>query len=207
MLKKHWTPKFFLDKMKQTLNSKKEKDCPWIAFDAVKFLKQYLGSDDLILETGSGRSTIWFSKIVKKVISIENHEGWFQKIKKQMTEEGITNVDYYLESKDFTKSREDAPYVKRVASFAGTLFDMILIDGRHRDHIAHLSINLIKPGGIIVIDNIERSLYIPNLSLPNSIKKPEDMSEIWISFFEKVESKRKVLFNDGIDSTLIIFMS
>jgi predicted O-methyltransferase YrrM len=205
MIKKHWTPSFAFNKLVQTIQTKKEKDCPWISYDAVKFLKQYLKSDDIILETGSGRSTIWFSKLVKKVVSIEHHEGWFNTIKAQMASEGITNVDYYLESKEFSSVKIDAPYIKRVASFPDQSFDMVLIDGRHRDEIAMLSLNLIKKKGIIVIDNIERTLYIPGLSLPDSIKSPNQMTQTWKLFFNKVENNRKVIFDDGLTSAIVIF--
>ncbi len=205
MIKKHWTPTFAVNKLIQKFQTKKEKDCPWISYDTIKFLKQYLRPEDIILETGSGRSTIWFSRLVKKVVSIENHDGWYQQIKGQMAEEEITNVEYYLESKDFSTIRTDAPYVKRVASFPDQSFDMVLIDGRHRDEIAHLSLNLIKKNGIIVIDNIERCLHIPELSLPDSLESANKMSEKWRLFFNKVKNNRKVIFNDGITAAIVIF--
>jgi putative heme iron utilization protein len=45
---------------------------PWLTKEAILLLERLLRPDDIGLEFGSGRSTIWFAERVEKLISIEH---------------------------------------------------------------------------------------------------------------------------------------
>src|SRR3989338_5758849 len=67
---------------------------PWISLKAVKFCDENLSQDKIGLEWGSGRSTIWFSKRLKKITSVEDNNFWFNYVKEQLSQLKIQNVDY-----------------------------------------------------------------------------------------------------------------
>ena len=47
----------------------------------LKFIESYLDKSKTVFEYGCGQSTIYFSKFVKKYISVENVEIWYKNIK------------------------------------------------------------------------------------------------------------------------------
>lgn len=206
MIKSHHNTRYIIDKLKLKLWERNNPDSPWLTQGSVSFLDQYLSKDDVLLETGSGRSTMWFAKRVAKVVSIEHHEGWYDKVKLDLKSNNISNVDYYLEGRDFKDSPYDSPYVKRMHSFSDRSFDAILIDGKHRGHIAILGLDKIKEGGIIIIDNIEREIFIDTIA-PSRIKNPDVVSEEWTQFLSRTSNCRKVIFGNGVSDTMIVFIN
>jgi predicted O-methyltransferase YrrM len=205
-MKQHWSIKYVFDKIKNKYLANKEKESPWLPFDCVKFLKQYLSKDDIFLETGSGNSTIWFSRLVKKVVSIEHHSEWYKLINERINNRGVKNIDYFMESKDYSDNPANSAYVNRVASFEDNYFDIILVDGKHRSQIALLALAKIKNHGLIIVDNAERYMLI-NPNLPEGIKETSQMTKEWSDFTKRTDQFRKVAFSDGITSTIIIFIN
>ena len=55
------------------------------------YIESYLKNDMTMLEWGSGGSTLYFPKFVESYHSIEHDQGWYDKIKPQISD----NVDYY----------------------------------------------------------------------------------------------------------------
>ena len=62
--------------------------------DEIQFFKSYLDDSKVVLEYGCGGSTLEYSKLVKKYISIENVERWYNQINKSTSD----NTFMYLES-------------------------------------------------------------------------------------------------------------
>ena len=134
------------------------------------------------LEYGSGRSTLFFARRLKKLVSIEHHEGWHNKVSQILKDKKVDNVEYLLIPED-GKSAEDISeaelhkqlnqltgdepreeyfsYYSRVESYPDDYFDFILIDGRARVQCGLRAMKKIKPGGIFVLDNSERERYHP----------------------------------------------
>ncbi|GAB3203717.1 putative O-methyltransferase YrrM [Pontibacter aydingkolensis] len=204
-MKKHWNFSYFFSKIQNKYLSKKLGESPWLPYNCVLFLKQYLKKTDVFLETGSGNSTIWFSKLVQKIISIEHNSEWFNLVTKRIAKSGKDNIEYYLESNEFTDNTNNVPYVKRVASFPDASFDVILVDGKHRSQIAHLALKKIRKPGLIVIDNAERYLVIDS-KLPEGIRNISQMTPDWKEFSEITQQYRKVVFSDGISSSILFFI-
>ena len=48
--------------------------------DEIQFFKSYLDDSKVVLEYGCGGSTLYYSQLVKKYISIENETGWYKSI-------------------------------------------------------------------------------------------------------------------------------
>jgi len=84
-------------------------------------------------------------------------------------------------------------------------FNVILNDGRLRDLVFLTSVDKLEDGGIYILDNAER--YFPNrFDLPESIgDSSQNMSERWKVIYKRIENWRKLWFDDGVTSTLILF--
>ena len=161
-------------KYQQKNNKPLQNDQPWIAFKAERFLREILRKDMKVFEYGSGSSTLYFSRRVAQVYSIEHHQGWFEQIQQMIDQQNIKNVDYrlmepetcyenqtdaYLSHLPIYKNKTFEHYVKTIDVFPDGYFDLVIIDGRARTEcIAHAK-NKIKLGGYLVVDNSERAHY------------------------------------------------
>src|SRR3989304_760534 len=192
----HWTPHYIFNRINLFFTEKMNPDWPWLTKDAVKILNQLLKKDDVGLEFGSGRSTVWLAKKVKKIISIEDDKNWFKKIQKDLNDKNLNNVDYKFKSpKEYTFDGIEDESI-----------DFVLVDGQFRDLCVEKSISKIKKGGLIIIDNINR--YVPNIShSPGSIRDTF-ASDIWQDIFlNKIKNWRCVWTTNGVTDTLILFKS
>jgi len=102
-----------------------------------------------MFEFGSGFSTLYYSKKVKSVTSVESDKGWFDKIEKSMPQ----NVSLTY------KAPEDVTGYSEYARTSGKKFDLIIVDGLNRFECAENSIAALKEGGIIILDNSNRMEY------------------------------------------------
>ena len=62
--------------------------------DEVQFFESYLDDSKVVLEYGCGGSTLYYSQLVKKYISIEDETIWYRSISKKKED----NTFMYLES-------------------------------------------------------------------------------------------------------------
>lgn len=152
---------------------------PWTTPASILFFDKVLSKEMVGLEYGSGRSTIYFASKLKKLVSIEHYEGWYDKVKKELENNQIKNVEYHLILKQDTLDKTDdtdvelnklvgseprndfANYYNKVSEYSDGYFDFVLIDGRAREKCGLNAINKLKSGGIFVLDNSERPRYIP----------------------------------------------
>lgn len=139
---------------------------PWVHVDAVNFLFQNIKKSHTGFEFGSGSSTFWFSKFTKKIFSVESDEEWYKKTSEKRDEFDIKNIDIslvvcpMLKIWDIdTEIGEDYEKYSNEILKAGKKFDYISIDGVARSLCIKKSIDLLKPGGYLIIDNSERPAY------------------------------------------------
>lgn len=157
----HFRSLFFLHDFDEML----KKDYIWINYKSKKLLSDLINKNFDVLEYGSGASTFWFSKRVKKIYTIEHNFEWFRKIDKIKRK----NVKPY-----FVKSikKENSKYKSKILKnfcfknyvyFPKKInkkFDLIFIDGRCRDQCIYLAYKfLTKKKSIIVLDNSSRFRY------------------------------------------------
>jgi hypothetical protein len=64
--------------------SGKAKNSPWMVRAAVKHLDQLLGAEDVVLELGSGASTAWYARRVRRVVSLEPNPSWAERVKAEL---------------------------------------------------------------------------------------------------------------------------
>ena len=161
-------------KYQQRKNEPLKNDRPWITFSAEKFLQKILRKDMTVFEYGAGSSTLYFSRRVAQVFSIEHDKEWFDYLKHEIEKQMITNVvcrliepetvdekhenTYFSDSPPY-KGKSFEAYVKSIDAFPDQHFDIVVVDGRARTScIAHAR-NKVKPGGYLMVDNADRKSY------------------------------------------------
>lgn len=130
-----------------------ENAIPWITYDAKRWLTPKLNNSMKVFEWGSGGSTIYFSKYVKSVDSIETEKIWLENVKDYINKKNIHNINiHHIPSS--SKNR----YLASI-SIKNNRYDVILIDGSYREKCIEVAIKYIKKGGFIILDNSERIEY------------------------------------------------
>jgi hypothetical protein len=122
---------------------------PWVTYSFIQFIEKRLNKDLIILEYGSGNSTLFYSKHVKKVLAVEHEMSWVEKI--------IQTVPPNVELKHIPLDTNGA-YSKFAASSKEPI-DIIIVDGRDRVNCLKNSFDKITSRGVIVLDDSEREEY------------------------------------------------
>lgn len=146
-----------------------------------------------IFEWGSGSSTIWFAKKCKHITSVEHNTDWIEAINKHASQLKLTNIN--LIQKDITPPKSiphdilgvlfentlteggyNSDYVMAINK-DNTKYDCIFIDGYHRHACLEQALNHIKPGGIIILNNVnQKTLGIDSTKALEMLKKYEHHS-------------------------------
>ena len=144
------------------------KDTPMMTKTEYTFLLNLLNKNDIMLEYGSGSSTLYFGPHVKKYISIEHDFKWFEKIKQKIgTNVSIYHVKCFYKNNnvhcvyDNLEEREKwEPYFNMIHKIPKDRYDKILIDGRARAYCAVEVYNYLKHDGLLFIhDYVGRNKY------------------------------------------------
>ena len=119
---------------------------PWLSYPAIDFLKSYLKKDARIFEYGTGYSTLFYATNYNHVTSVENDEGWFQKIE-------FSAGNYENLSLHYANSKEE--FVGAI-ELSGTKFDLIVVDGSWRNECLLKAPAYLKEDGILIMDDADR---------------------------------------------------
>ncbi len=151
----------------------------WVTFRALAFIESLLTPELTVFEYGSGGSTIFYSKRVRQVISVEHDASWFSRVKTALAEERVSNCDYCLILPQHTDKPNGSPedpeaycssdqhyadysfynYVTSIDSFPDQFFDLVSVDGRARPSCVSHAHRKVKIGGYLVLDNSDRPRY------------------------------------------------
>jgi hypothetical protein len=128
-----------------------------------KFIEKYLTSTDILLEWGSGNSTIYWSGIVSSVISLEHDIDWINDLSKVIDAHEIKNIDLR-----YIPANSPNPIPCRYAQFKDYIhypvnnnlkFTKVLIDGRARKYCAKYIWDSIDENVILFIHDFNRPDY------------------------------------------------
>jgi hypothetical protein len=122
---------------------------PWVTYSFIDFIKDRLNTDLSLFEYGSGNSTLFYAKRVKRVVSVEHNEAWYKKI----AGEKAANAEMI-----FTKLETNGEYSQK-AKLLNELFDVIIVDGRDRVNCCKHSVEALSRTGVIILDDSEREAY------------------------------------------------
>ena len=158
---------------------------------------------DLGLEYGSGRSTIWFARRTQRLVSIETDLRWYQNVQSLIFQTGLYGRVRYL----YIPADEANAYDPHRSSYLGVAeelprqsLDYVLVDGLYRDECAIRMPALLKPGGLLIVDNI-------NLFLPSRSRSPLSVANVqsaaWEQFLSLVHNWRLIWTSSGVTDTAI----
>ncbi len=180
---------------------------PWLTIQANDILQSLLLPDDIGVELGSGRSTLWLAKRVGELISIEHNREWFSTVQKRLKEAGVENVEYTLHTEEEVNENGVPVYYACLEHVRDLSLDFCLIDGLYRDECAEILVRKLKPGGVMVIDNVNR--YLPWKTHSPASVGPDGppASEKWMSVSDTLGSWRKIWTSTGVTDTAFFFKS
>ena len=131
---------------------------PWVTYPFISFIDSRLDKYMSIFEYGSGNSTLWYSKRVNSVYSVEHDKLWYKKVRVRIP----SNTKIYYEALGNNDKYADLP------NSLNMKFDIIIIDGRDRVNCIKKSITSLKPNGVIVLDDSEREQYLDGIRFLNA---------------------------------------
>ena len=135
------------------------------------------------LEIGSGFSTIWSSRFVREVVSVEARKPWYEKLKEYLQKYGINNVQlnlfppepcaYYEDGKekwnnrhtpegsDYGTAEEFEGYLKRIEQLLDRYdFDVVLVDGHVRQQVVEMLVKKNFKGAVLLHDVMPERDYM-----------------------------------------------
>ena len=178
----------FLEKM---INKGRNRHLPYMNSEEISDLITYIDKDSEVLEIGCGNSTLFFSKIVKRLVSIEHTKEWSDKISNDMKLISKCDWSIHVVEPSFPQSHPFQPaepgqfddYVNFISNLDKNQFDVILVDGRDRVRCVIASIPLLKKGGVLIIHDFwNRPKYHSVLNLHELVLIKDDNS------FENIEN-------------------
>jgi hypothetical protein len=103
-------------------------ELPWFSYAAIDFLEDFLEPHMNVCEYGSGGSTLFFSRRVSSVFSIEDNSEWFKLVSARLEQKSIDNVTLKLCPFDFKNpvGFEKSDYLHAIPE---DRFDVIVVDG------------------------------------------------------------------------------
>ena len=123
---------------------------PWFTYPFIRFLEPRLQPGWRVFEFGSGNSTRWFSGKGCTVTSVEHDARWVEALAREF--EGNSRVTLLL------RDLESGAYAHAIRDVQPG-FDLILIDGRDRVACCRNAVGALKPDGVILWDNADRTEY------------------------------------------------
>ncbi len=129
---------------------------PWIVPAAIGWLGRRIRSDWSVLELGSGRSTAWFARRARHLISLEDNEHWYPRTRERLAAAGLSNVDLRL------RPVEDFP--REVAALPDASFDLVVMDFLEAPGVTRIDAlrparEKVMPGGLLLLDDSDRPGY------------------------------------------------
>lgn len=118
---------------------------PFYTYSAIDFLEERIRAVQAVFEFGTGQSTLWYSERVSAVFAVEHDVRWYGALK------GRAPSNVYA-----TLASDPETYASAVQSH-GRVFDLIAIDGVHRQRCVGPSLSALSDLGVVVWDNSDRS--------------------------------------------------
>ncbi len=199
---KHWTPRYIFDRLNLMVDERSfamgrgGANSPWLVRTMVEILENWLKPGDRGLEWGSGRSTTWFAERAEHLVSVEHDAAWHSQVNERLKGKEVRNVEYYL-------CEGERDYVSLCDRFAPESFDFCLVDGEARDRCALAALSLVKPGGIIIVDNC--NWYLPSQTRSPFSRSPErgPSTPEWSSYYSQVKEWRRIWTSNGVTDTCL----
>ncbi len=164
---------------------------PWLNFKSIRWLKSHLKHRDIVFEYGSGASTIFISRRVRKLTSIEHDKSWYIRVSDALAAEGISNCELILrepERSTWERMRSYGPtsytastdrwtgmsferYVKSIEEFEDGSIDLVIVDGKARASCMYHAVPKVSAGGHLLLDDSDVQAYREAMDLLSRYEK------------------------------------
>jgi len=132
---------------------------PWLTYPALDFLASRIDSSLSVFEYGCGYSTLWWAARVRQVVAVEHDPAWVSEIKARLPANAVVRQ---------IPLEPAAGYVQAITVEPGP-FDVVVVDGRHRNQCLQCAPRPLSATGVIILDNSERSQYQPGMEFLQSL--------------------------------------
>lgn len=131
--------------------------CPWLPFRLIDELESMVGPSSRVFEYGGGGSTLWFLDRGAEVVTVEHEPFWAARLRSL-----VDSPRWFL----LERGSDDAyaTYVEAISDFPECSFDVVIVDGRERVRCAHRALPYVRPGGWLIVDDVDRTRYAAGLS-------------------------------------------
>lgn len=120
---------------------------PWYTYPAIEFLEPRLPPGMRVFEYGSGWSTLWWAQRAAEVFAVEHDAQWAAMVQPGLSANGHVAL-----------RTDPGQYVREIDACGGE-FDIVVVDGEHRNECARAAAARVKPAGAIVFDNSDRNAF------------------------------------------------
>jgi hypothetical protein len=142
---------------------------PRLNLQTVAMLEKIITPESLILETGSGNSTIWFALRAARVISLESDISWYNAVQGHLEKEGLRNTKIYVDPEFSQKS-----FIGVLEEEDAIQYDIVLLDGPNPEEarvplLLEDAPGFVKPGGYLVVDDTHYEIFKPGIKYLDSL--------------------------------------
>jgi hypothetical protein len=125
---------------------------PWLPFRLIDELGSVVRSGSQVFEYGGGGSTLWFLDRGAVVVTVEHDHEWAA-----VLEQSIGSGNWTLLRPTIVDGY--AEYAGAISFYPDNWFDVVVIDGRARRRCVARALTKIKPGGLLLVDDIHRKKH------------------------------------------------
>lgn len=150
-------------------------DEPWWTRQAITWMDEYLTKDMNVVEWGAGSSTLWLAQRVGYVTTMEHDDKWSDFVSKALREANMPDR-WQLLGRPLCSL-----YVSEAIAYAVKRGEVnaVIVDGRMRVNCCERAMNVLMPGGILLLDNAERKEYAKARALLSRWPVIETNNGIW----------------------------
>jgi len=124
---------------------------PWLTYPALRLIEERVPGGAGVIEFGAGLSTLWWARRARRLVTIENDEGWCAEIRSRAP----SHVDVRHVPLPVLGSTLDA------MAASGETFDIVVIDNFDRATVAMKVMAFLHAASVIVFDNSDELVYRP----------------------------------------------
>jgi hypothetical protein len=147
---------------------------PYMNDTEIVHLMKYINRNTQLLEIGGGGSTIFLSKFVKRIVTVEHNKEWGGRLVNILQKNRQNNWTLHIAEPNFPQQHPFQPaqpgqfdkYINHIKSLEDT-FNVVLIDGRDRVRAVEATVDKLKRGGYMIIHDFwNRPKYHSVLNIP-----------------------------------------
>ncbi|WP_044252067.1 class I SAM-dependent methyltransferase [Isosphaera pallida] len=162
-------------------------DRPWLCPGTIRFCQRALVGSQLGIEFGGGRSTLWLAGLTQRLITIEHDQEWHRWIEWALRRRGMeleprrvdlrwVPLDHPLEEPERPEYDPIPRYVAQADTVEDSTLDFALIDGHYRTQCVRRILPKLRPGGLLIVDDVNLWPSLENLPVPSSWTIADDSS-------------------------------